>query len=293
VYAKPNAYSTDYLRDHAITFIESTPQDQPVFVHYSPFAPHGGQKAATRHRKTFPNLAPRRPPSYNEADVSDKTAYVQSFPLASSTEQALYDKGYKKTMQTLPAVDEAVDAIVDALEAAGRLNDTIIVFTSDNGLQWGEHRLFGIKSFPYEESIRVPFIVRYDALGITPRSDPRFVLNIDLAPTFADLAGVETPGVEGQSFLPLLSDPETPWRTDFMIENAYKTILTYCGVRNEDYTYVYHSSGEEELYDLAADPYQMSNVASSPSMAETVSALRARTAELCQPPPPKWSPPLG
>src|SRR5207302_4790632 len=116
-------------------------------------------------------------------------------------------------------VDRSVASIVAALRATGRLHHTLIAFVSDNGLAWGEHRWMR-KEVPYEESIRVPFVVRYDPLVRAARADPHLVLNIDLAPTFAALAGVDAPGVDGRSLVPLLAGRGTRWRHAFLVEHV-------------------------------------------------------------------------
>ena len=153
----------------------------------------------------------------------------------------------------------------------------------------GEHRLSG-KLDPYEESIRVPFIVRWDALGIPPRDDSHLAVNIDVAPTFADAAGTTMPGAEGQSLLPLLTNPTASWRSEFLIEHLGEpTSPTYCGVRSTGFTYVQYGTGEEELYDILADPYELQNVARDPQYATTLHDMRAEDHVLCDPVPPGFT----
>jgi N-acetylglucosamine-6-sulfatase len=258
-------YSTDVLGGYADGFVRSTPADTPLFLMFTPYAPHQPAAVAARHAKAFPGLSPYRPPSYDEADVSDKPAFIRKLaPLA---------------------VDESVARIVGALESSGRLGNTMIVFASDNGYLLGEHR-WGQKRVAYEESIRMPLVVRYDPLIGSARSDPNLVLNIDLAPTFAALAGVSAPGAEGSSLLGLLSDPGSSWRSDLLVENKGSAPPTYCGVRNAGWIYVQYSTGEEELYDLVADPYQLRNLVTDPAAVPTLNAMRLRLRELCSPPPP-------
>jgi N-acetylglucosamine-6-sulfatase len=170
----------------------------------------------------------------------------------------------------------------------------MLVFMSDNGILLGEHHWFG-KKVPYEESIRVPMIVRYDPVtGGTASTDPHLVLNVDLAPTFAGAADVSAPGVEGKSLLPLLDGSATSWRSDFLIEHRDPTnhveVPTYCGVRTEHDVYVEYSTGEEELYDLDADPYELQNLAGDASEAALQASLHQRMLELCSPPPPGFTP---
>ncbi len=195
-------------------------------------------------------------------------------------------------MQTLLSVDDAVGTIVQALADTGRLSQTMLVFMSDNGFLYGEHR-WGTtgamnKQVPYEESIRVPYIVRYDPLTSTSRTDPNLVLNIDLAPTFAALADAVAPGVEGRSLLPLLTTPSAPWRTDFLVEHHLTNLPSYCAVRSTSATYVRYNTGEEELYLLASDPYELINRATDPSQTTLLSTMRARAIQLCNPPPPGY-----
>ena len=169
-------------------------------------------------RTRSPTLAPYRPPSFNEADVSDKPAYIRAIPPLTSSQIAREDLIRRKQFRTLLAVDDAVERSWMRSTATGRLSNTMFVFMSDNGFLYGEHRwgLTGSKNkkVPYEESIQVPYIVRYDPLTSDRRGRIRaWSLNIDLAPTFAALAGVAAPGAEGMNLLPLLADASTPWRT--------------------------------------------------------------------------------
>jgi arylsulfatase A-like enzyme len=190
-------------------------------------------------------------------------------------------------------VDDAVGAILTALRETDRLSNTLLVLTSDNGLLWGEHR-WTHKSVAYEESVRVPMVVRYDPLIVAPRMDEHLVTNIDLAPTFAAASGVPAPGAEGRSLLPLLSTPEEPWRSRFLIEHlrsAAVRVPTYCALRTARYVYIAYRTGEEELYDLEADRYQTENVAADPAYASILAATRAQLQRLCSPPPPGYRAP--
>jgi arylsulfatase A-like enzyme len=178
---------------------------------------------------------------------------------------------------------------VDALERAGRLENTLIVFTSDNGISLGEHR-WTKKEAPYEEAIRVPLVMRWDAAGWVPGTELPGVLalNIDLAPTIAEAAGVAHPPTDGMSLLPVLSGDRSSTRADFLIEHMEGTnpIPTYCAVRSERWLYVRYTTGEEELYDLAADPFELENLAGVPSARSVLEDRRARLRALCSPVPP-------
>jgi arylsulfatase A-like enzyme len=168
------------------------------------------------------------------------------------------------------------------------------VFLSDNGYLWGEHR-WDRKVVPYEESIRVPMAIRYDPItGGEPRIEDRLAVNVDLAPTLAELAGVPAPGVEGTSLVPLLRGDPGPGRQDFLLEhdafgNPNRLVPAYCGLRTADgFVYVEYVTGETELYDLTNDPDQLRNRAGRAAYAQTQAALDQRLAEVCVPLPPAF-----
>lgn len=286
-------YSTDVLAAKAASFITTTPSSRPLFLYFAPKAPHEPFTPAPRHNTAFSTLAPYRPPSYNESDVSDKPAWLRSRPPLSASRQVENDAIRRNQYRTLLAVDDAVGRIVNALANTGRLSNTLIVLTSDNGFHWGEHRLMKAKWTAYEESIRVPLVVRYDPAVAAAREDRRPVLNIDFAPTFATLAGTTAPAAEGASILPLLSSFDGTWRNDFLVEHlkSGEQITTYCAVRDEQYLYVAYETGEKELYDLSMDPYQLQNQANNESYTGILSALGSRLHDLCNPAPPGMAPP--
>jgi N-acetylglucosamine-6-sulfatase len=211
-------YSTSVLGTAAASFIGTAPTDRPLFVEFAPAAPHDPAVAAPEHEQDFRDLPPWRPPSYDEADVSDKPAYMRALARLTPEWMNWIDGFRRRQYQTLQSVDEQVGSLLDALEDSGRLDDTLIVFTSDNGLLWGEHRWMK-KEVPYDEALRVPLVIRDDALPTPERSDDHLVLNIDLAPTIAELASVPHPDTDGRSLVPLLHDPSAPWRSDFLIEH--------------------------------------------------------------------------
>jgi arylsulfatase A-like enzyme len=188
-------------------------------------------------------------------------------------------------------VDRSVSLLLDELRATGRLDRTLIVYTSDNGLAWGEHR-WTKKEVPYEESIRVPFAVRYDPLVTTAVVEDAIALNIDIAPTIARLAGVDGLATDGRSLLPLLRRDARRWRTDFLIEHLQGSnpVTTYCAVRTERFLYVRYRDGFTELYDLETDPFELTNVSGVADFRQTESELEQRREELCQPPPPAVPP---
>ncbi|KAA0279352.1 MAG: hypothetical protein EDM79_04365 [Chloroflexi bacterium] len=236
-------------------------------------------------------------PSFGEADLSDKPQLIQT--LAGSGDEFDEDdaNGYfQARARSLQAVDELVEALVTTLEQNGELENTYIIFTSDNGFRLGEHGLPSGKGTAYEEDIRVPFMIR--GPGIEPGIlVSQMTANIDIAYTVAEIAGVEPPFfMDGRSFLPLLSGEQVPWRDGLLLEFGYideeespdapGDIETdnalvgvrggaFRGIRGEDYVYVEYANGEIEFYDLSADPYQLENLSGRLS-AETLEALHAK-----------------
>jgi N-acetylglucosamine-6-sulfatase len=271
-------YSTDVLARKAIGFIRKT--EEPFFMLFAPFAAHSGV-AAPRHRTAYDDLRLPAPKAYGEKDVSDKPAWVRNRPPLGKFQTQ------RSRLETLLAVDDAVARIVRTLQRSRELQKTFILFTSDNGVSWGEHG-WRLKEDPYDPSIRVPFIVRYDPLVGAQRTDEHLALNIDIAPTIADLAGTPTKEMDGRSLLPLLRDRNARWRKYFLIEHLHRRrpIPTYCGVRGLRYHYVQYSTGEEELYEMPSDPAQLHNRANDPRLRTVLRRYRARLRALCDPTPP-------
>ncbi len=279
-------YATDVFANKATGFIRET--RGPLFLYFAPPAPHEPYTPAPQDAEGCPNLPPYRPPSLGEADVADKPAYVRNIDWTSKDARTA---GWIRRGQckSLLDVDRSVAHIVAALSATHRLSNTMIVFTSDNGYMWGEHRLLH-KAKPYDEASRVPLVVRYDPVTTTPRQEARIALNIDIAPTFAALAGVGAPGAEGRSLLPLIKGMSVPWRTDFLLEHTVVDeavrVPDYCGLHATTWSYVMYSTGAEELYDLRSDPYQLTNLARRSSQQDRRKHMRTRVMQWCRPLPP-------
>ncbi len=288
----PADYGQTVLRREGISFIRSTDPSEPLFMYWATHAPHNPAIPERRDRGAFASMRPWRPPGYDEADVSDKPQYLQGRPRIDGTDASVIDEFRLSQIRSLQAVDRAVAAIVRTLRDVGRLRNTMIVFMSDNGMLWGEHRLHG-KGDVYEESVAVPFVVRFDAAIQRPRTDESLVLNIDLAPTFAELAGVDLPNAEGRSLMPLLDASGDAWRDAFLIEHlrtgGTRVAPTYCAVHTRRYVLARYATGEEELYDLVRDPHQLDNLAGSSRYRDRGRALRAELRALCDPLPPGFS----
>jgi N-acetylglucosamine-6-sulfatase len=282
-YQRSNTHDTDLYAQRAENFIRNTAGGAPFFMHLSPNAPHSPAYSAPRHATLFTDTPLPKPSSFNEADVSDKPAWVRNQPLLSSTKIRELTNLYRQRLRALKSVDEMVGRVVGALRDTGELSNTYIVFTSDNGIYLGEHRL-GDKAAAYNAAPRIPLVIRGPAVpaGV---SRSQMALNNDFAPTFASWAGVTPPAVvDGRSLRPLLTtSPPATWRSAFLVEHrkapeeyAYvKAIPNYDAIRTSRYNYVEYATGERELYDLNADPTELTNIYNSAS-STLISDLHAR-----------------
>jgi N-acetylglucosamine-6-sulfatase len=290
-------YMPDFMGTRAAQFIRSVPRSQPLFAYYAPYAPHAHPSPEPRfaslhvcwHCHGWPT------PDFNERGVNDKLPFERR-PRLTPPQRIAVHRFRTAQMRTLKSVDLKVGRIVAALSDTGRLHNTIIVFTSDNGVMWGSHRWSATaKRNPYRRASRMPLIVRYDALGTAPRIESRLVGNVDIAPTLADLAGVPTPAaVDGTSFAPILRDPSHPWARTLLLENFTRVenpgrVPTYCGVRTDRFLFVHYGKGLEELYDERRDPFELHNIAGKPAAGQTQAGLRRTTSRLCVPRPPGFT----
>ncbi len=288
----PRDYSTNMFARQADRFIQSTDAGTPLFLYMALKAPHGPYTPAPRDVGALRGIDPFRPPSFNEEDVSDKPAYIQDRGQMGGGRIGEVDEARRMQLETIQSVDRSVGRILTALRETGRLHNTVIVFASDNGFSWGEHR-WKAKLVPYEESIRIPLVIRWDAGGLSPGKVKALTVNVDVAPTLVDMAGLPPQEVDGRSLLPLLRGTHPPWRDAFPLEHVNEIspyVPTYCGVRTRHETFVRYATGEEEYYRLDEDPYQLKNMASAPRWSDRVAHLRQRTLALCDPLPPEMPP---
>jgi N-acetylglucosamine-6-sulfatase len=299
--------STDAFADKTSDFIRrSSANPDPFFVMVGTRAPHRPPEVADRHLGSFSSAQLPKPPNFDEADVSDKPAWVRSYPRLTQARIDAEQSLYRQRLRSMLPVEDLLRQVITTLEQTGELNNTYIIFTSDNGFHQGQHRLVaGDKKTPYEEDIGVPLMVRGPGV---PAGAVRqqLVINNDLAPTIAELAGASTPAfVDGSSFAPLLgSSPPSSWRTAFLQEGwkpQSPPVPTNKGVRTQSHMYVEYDTGERELYDLSADPYQLQskpragNEQLYSTLESRLNALRACSGEGCRsaewattttPPPP-------
>jgi N-acetylglucosamine-6-sulfatase len=322
---QPEDYLNDVLTGKAVQVIRtSVAAEEPFFLYVLPFNPHSASVAAPRHDGMFASADLPRPPSFDEADVSDKPAFIRQLPPLRQDQIAYLEDEYRRRVASLQAIDDMVESIVATLRDTNQLDDTYVIYSSDNGFHLGQHRLIAGKDTPYDEDIRVPMVMRGPGVSAGERIEA-MVGNIDLAPTIAEIAGIETPDfVDGRSFLPLLQNPDQPWREAYLIErrrleeqlvrqskhngltpDELDQTAVFNGIRAPDSVYVEYGTGERELYDLQADPFQLDNrideadPALLAALEERVSALARCTADECRrledlpPPEPRALPATG
>jgi N-acetylglucosamine-6-sulfatase len=287
-YTQDQQHETYYLRDRAEAFIRNHKRGAPWFAWVSTHAPHGPQTIAPKFRHSYDDAKMPRPPSYNEANVSDKPKWIRNNPRLDSncsTDEGQLDchqqavKEWRDRQEALKSVDVMANDLIKALVQTNQMDRTYIVFASDNGYLLYRHRAPG-KAAPYEESQGIPFVVRGPGVQRGVVSD-KLVANIDLAPTIAEWAGIQPPGyVDGRSLVPILEGTATSLRQRLLFELSLG-YRHYSGVRTADgETYVEYESGEKENYDLRTDPWQLKSGHADRENAQRIGELSARLSEL-------------
>ncbi len=304
---KASGYVTDVLSRHAVDFIsEQAAGDKPLllYVAHKALHPQTQQDAngklsdpaadnfvpAERHRNFYANDPLPRRPNYGKPP-SRKPALEQQIPGLKplGPETVSSDRSIKDRLRMLAAVDESTGAIVAALRKTGRLDDTVFIVTSDHGYFYGEHGLSTERRLAYEESIRIPLIVRYPALVKSARRAEQTVLSLDLAPTLLELGRADAPAkLHGRSLVPLLAGGEAakafPGNRDVLVQYWTDTVfprvrnMGYAALRTDRWKLIhYHQlTGADELYDLREDPYEMNNLIDASAAKTTEAEMRTR-----------------
>lgn len=291
-----SSYISDLLTDHAIQWLDKTNKKKPFFLYLSHKGVHAEFQPAKRHRGKYADIEIVSPPSmYLTATdssrifgkVTSPTTAVNYRDIPSWVRKQRYswhgvdymyhgaikfDEFYRLYLETLMAVDESIGRVIDWVEANGLEKNTMVVYMGDNGFSFGEHGLID-KRHAYEESMRVPLLIWAPGM-VKPRSVVEsVVMNVDLAPTFLDMAGVATPSrMQGFSFLDVLKGNATKWKRDkvfyeYYWESAFPQTPTCFSVRTDKYKYIYYNGVWDinELFDLEADPYEMNNLIRDPA----------------------------
>lgn len=270
-----NDYSTDVLADKATEFIRQAPSDRPFFLWFAPTAPHPPWTAAPRDVGAFAQIPLPVSPAFGEADVGDKPRWVRALPEPDAAESAVIRADHRRSYAALLAVDDAIRRIIAAVRARGDLDDTVVIFTTDNGIAFGEHRWVR-KSCAYDVCVRVPLMIRVP--GVEHRIEPAIVSAVDLAPTIAEFAGA-TPSstVDGVSLASLV----TTGNREGLSREVYAefvgddTIPPWWEIRTRRFAYVELGTGERELYSLRDDPAELVNVAEAPAFGGEIARLAA------------------
>ncbi|HKH42775.1 MAG TPA: sulfatase [Solirubrobacterales bacterium] len=290
----PATYQTDVYSQKAADFISRRASSkQPFYLSVAPLLPHSeagscncagnNPRAAPRHEGALAGLTAPRDPSFNEANVSDKPSSIKSLTPMNQAQIDGVDARYRARAESLLGVDDLVQNVVSTLQASGELKNTVLIFTSDNGFFHGEHRVRNGKVRVYEPSIRVPLLIRGPGVpkGVHRRQP---VGNVDLAPTILDFANAK-PGrkQDGVSLLSIIEKKRNwlgrslgleTYLTPDTIDDPEDPPLNYRGVRTDRFVYVNHGNGEQELYDLRIDPFELQNQSGNPVYAPVQSALQ-------------------
>lgn len=309
---KDSSYVTDVLTDHAVKWLEDREKDKPFFLYLSHKAVHANFSPAPRHRGRYAHKEITLPASFRTSDSQVKGKRKMNLSpedgassLKPYSNEEYYGKDrtpdwqkmqreswhgvdymyhgnmdfssfYRRYCETLLAVDESIGKVMAHLEKEGLLNSTLIIYMGDNGFSFGEHGLIDKRHF-YEESAKVPFLIRCPDLFDGGKVLDPMIQNIDVAPTVLDVAGIQKPDyMPGNSIIPLLRGKEVKWRDkifyEYYWEYDYPQTPTMHGVRTDRYKLIrYHGIWDtNEFYDLKEDPDEMHNLIASPEHQETI-----------------------
>jgi arylsulfatase A-like enzyme len=299
----PSDYQTDVISNKVVNFIDSQASStQPFFLWVTGIAPHWGSPGGyvptppPRYVGYFSGLTAPQGPSFNEKNISDKPQFFQdNMPRMNKKAINAVNADYEARAETMLGVDDMVGRVMDELQATGKLDSTYVVFVSDNGYFNGEHRLPNSKYLLYDESIRVPLAIRGPGVP-AGQTRSNLVANIDLPATIIDIAGA-TAGrsQDGKSILPIITDPNAPWRTGLLVEGLDElpghglngeggVFGYYAGIRTPDYLYAEHvgvsgtTTMATEFYDLTKDPYELQSQQNNKNYRATVKTLSGQLA---------------
>ena len=295
---KLSGYTTDIITDLAMGFIEKRPKDKPFLLMYHHKAPHRNWQPAEKYRKQFENYDPPIPATFDDDYKGKSDASRQSTmhidadlnetdtkgkPPAGLTGAELKRWKFRRYMQDylacVQSVDDNIGRFLDYLDKNGLAENTIVIYTSDQGFFLGEHNFYD-KRFMYEESLRMPFLIRWPGRIKAGSVSKGMILNVDFAPMMLAAAGAKVPAdMQGRSFLPLLAG-QTPkdWRRSMYYRYyhpGHHNVAAHYGVRTDRYKLIYFNKlNQWELYDLQKDPIEMRNVYDDPAYQKIVVQLK-------------------
>jgi N-acetylglucosamine-6-sulfatase len=270
-----SSYMTDVLARKSVRFIDqAAAEGKPFMLEVATFAPHAPFVPAPRDRRDFPGLKAPRTPAFDAPNVDAPSWLTDYMPLRPRSIRRI-DRSFRRRAQSVQAVDALIGQVEAELERQHLAGDTYLVFSSDNGLHMGDHRLLPGKLTAFDSDIRVPLIVVGPQV-LRGQTVTELAENIDLAPTFLRLAGVSPPPtVDGRSLASLIRGERSPaWRRAVLVEHHGRVTdpndpdlptsgagnpPTYEALRTGNSTYVEYADGEHEFYDLGADPFELHN----------------------------------
>ena len=301
---KARSYTTNVFTGQAERFIDPAGHGpKPWFLWLAYNAPHDSHTSRGHCKRldplvadgadydAFRNARLPRPPSFNEADVSDKPPGIASLPSITLSEYVNMIRRYRCTAGAMREVDRGIGSIISALKRSGELRRTIVFYMSDNGYFFGEHRIDRGKALPYEPALRVPYAVRVPRLyrnGPQAPIDGNVVSQVDVAPTILDYAGgvqscasaSDCRVLDGRSLRPLLGGAGSWPAERGVLAEINSRAAEYSAIRTRNYMYAEYPNGFHELYDLRNDPSELRNVAGDPAFASTELDLAARLDKL-------------
>lgn len=294
-------YYTKKITDIAVSWLQNRETKRPFALVIGHKAPHGPFIPEPKYEPTYSNV--RVPYPTSAFQLSSKPGWVserldtwhgiygplygfrENFPDTSAEAMLDFERFVRAYTATINSVDDSVGKVYRYLEENKLLDDTIFVFSSDNGFLMGEHGMIDKRTM-HEESIRVPMVVRYPKRIPAGTVINQQVLNIDLAPSLMELTiGMAMPSAQGLSWVKLLSDKNAAWREAWLYEYNYEVQFPYTpnvrGVRTDEWKYTQYPHGDggplrhmEELYQLSSDPKELNNLATQPAYRETLMAMR-------------------
>jgi len=280
---RPGDYLTDVIAHKGLGFIaRAAAQRRPFMLELATFAPHAPYTPAPRDYGTFPDVRAPRSPAFN-AFGANEPAWLSAFGQLGSRQIATIDSKFRKRVEAVQAVDRMIGEIEAELSADGLTRNTYIVFSSDNGLHMGEHRLRPGKLTAFDTDIKVPLVVTGPDVPAA-RTVRQMTENVDLCPSFEQLAGASVPpSVDGHSLLALLHGRRVRgWRKQILVEHHGRIYdrrdpdlpasgsgnpPSYEAIRSRHGLYVEYATGEREFYDLRRDPFELDNLAGTLSRA--------------------------
>jgi len=299
-------YTSDLLTKHALEWLNGLQKDEPFMLYISHKAVHSEFQPAERHKGMYDSLPIVTPPSMY-LTANDSSEFFGDIILSPETTvnykdipewvrkqryswhgvdymyhgQINFEEFYKAYLETVMALDESIGEVTSWLKDNGLEENTLVIYMGDNGFSFGEHGLID-KRHAYEESMKVPLLIKYPGTVAAGVTLDQMVMNIDIAPTLLEIAGMkETPEqMQGVSFFPILQQKEVKWRDrifyEYYWEMAYPTTPTIFAVRTDEYKFIFNHGlwGLNELYNIKKDPFEMNNLIRDPAHKELAKELR-------------------